>query len=85
MIIPEVIVVDGGKAFLSKNFHTACNAFGTEVSHTPPPHPDPQAPHRKNSGLSVASLLAQCFTAAGNRPPASRLHTGVTNLMASYN
>ncbi|MDT0382387.1 IS481 family transposase [Streptomyces sp. DSM 42041] len=24
-------------------------------------------------------------TAAGNRPPASRLHTGVTNLMASYN
>ncbi|MCC8250808.1 IS481 family transposase, partial [Saccharothrix sp. NEAU-S10] len=23
-------------------------------------------------------------TAAGNRPPATRLHTGVTNVMASY-
>ncbi|MBF6207476.1 IS481 family transposase, partial [Streptomyces gardneri] len=23
-------------------------------------------------------------TAAGNRPPASRLHTGVTNVTASY-
>lgn len=24
-------------------------------------------------------------TAVGNRPPATRLHTGVTNVMASYN
>jgi hypothetical protein len=39
LIIPEAIVVDGGKAFLSKNFHTACDAFGTEVIHAPPRTP----------------------------------------------
>lgn len=39
LTIPEAIVVDGGKAFLSKNFHAACNAFGTEVIHAPPRTP----------------------------------------------
>jgi hypothetical protein len=39
LIIPEAIVVDGGKAFLSTNFHMACDAFGTEVIHAPPRTP----------------------------------------------
>lgn len=39
LIIPETAVIDGGKAFLSKNFHTACNALGTEVIHAPPRTP----------------------------------------------
>ncbi|MFJ7280837.1 Mu transposase C-terminal domain-containing protein [Kitasatospora sp. NPDC098663] len=58
LIIPEAIVVDGGKAFLSKNFHTACNAFGTEVVHTPPRTPT-HKPHVERTLGSAASLFAQ--------------------------
>jgi putative transposase len=35
-IIPESIVIDGGSAFASRNFLTACDVFGTEVIHAPP-------------------------------------------------
>jgi hypothetical protein len=58
LIIPEAVVVDGGKAFLSKNFHTACNAFGTEVIHAPPRTPT-HKPHIERTLQSVASLFAQ--------------------------
>ncbi|MFF7984154.1 integrase [Streptomyces sp. NPDC007901] len=61
LIIPEAIVVDGGKAFLSKNFHTACNAFGTEVIHAPPRTPT-HKPHIERTLGSAASLFAQFVT-----------------------
>lgn len=58
LIIPETVVVDGGKAFLSKNFHAACNAFGTEVIHAPPRTPT-HKPHIERTLGSAASLFAQ--------------------------
>ncbi|MFG2875055.1 integrase [Streptomyces sp. NPDC048337] len=61
LIIPEAIVVDGGKAFLSKNFHAACNAFGTEVIHAPPRTPT-HKPHIERTLGSAASLFAQFLT-----------------------
>ena len=61
LIIPEAVVVDGGKAFLSKNFHTACNVFGTEVIHAPPRTPT-HKPHIERTLGSAASLFAQFLT-----------------------
>ncbi len=58
LIIPEAIVVDGGKAFLSKNFHMACDAFGTEVIHAPPRTPT-HKPHIERTLGSVATMFAQ--------------------------
>ncbi|MFB7084788.1 integrase [Streptomyces sp. NPDC056296] len=58
LIIPEAIVVDGGKAFLSKNFHIACDAFGTEVIHAPPRTPT-HKPHIERTLGSVATMFAQ--------------------------
>ncbi|MYV95942.1 Mu transposase C-terminal domain-containing protein [Streptomyces sp. SID1034] len=58
LIIPEAIVVDGGKAFLSKNFHMACDAFGTEIIHAPPRTPT-HKPHIERTLGSVATLFAQ--------------------------
>ncbi|MGO4457292.1 integrase [Streptomyces sp. M-16] len=57
-ITPETVVIDGGKAFLSKNFHTACNALGTEVIHAPPRTPT-HKPHIERTLASAASLFAQ--------------------------
>lgn len=57
-IIPETVVIDGGKAFLSKNFHTACNALGIEVIHAPPRTPT-HKPHIERTLGSAASLFAQ--------------------------
>ncbi|MFE7272515.1 Mu transposase C-terminal domain-containing protein [Streptomyces sp. NPDC057623] len=58
LIIPEAIVVDGGKAFLSKNFHLACDAFGTEVIHAPLRTPT-HKPHIERTLGSVATMFAQ--------------------------
>lgn len=58
LIIPETVVVDGGKAFLSKNFHAACNALGIEVIHAPPRTPT-HKPHIERTLESAASLFAQ--------------------------
>lgn len=58
LIIPEAVTVDGGKAFLSKNFHAACDAFGTEVIHAPPRTPT-HKPHIERTLQSAASLFAQ--------------------------
>jgi hypothetical protein len=46
---------------LSKNFHTACNAFGTEVIHAPPRTPT-HKPHIERTLGSAASLFAQFIT-----------------------
>ncbi|MFE0062866.1 integrase, partial [Streptomyces sp. NPDC059003] len=45
---------------MSKNFHAACNAFGTEVIHAPPRTPT-HKPHIERT-LGSASLLAQFIT-----------------------
>jgi hypothetical protein len=58
LIIPEAIVVDGGKAFLSTNFHMACDAFGTEVIHAPPRTPT-HKPHIERTLGSMATMFAQ--------------------------
>ena len=66
LIIPETVVVDGGKAFLSKNFHAACNAFGTEVIHAPP-GPQLTSPTSKEHWVRQPRL----------RPVSPRLHRSV--------
>lgn len=67
LIIPETVVVDGGKAFLSKNFHAACNAFGTEVIHAPPRTPT----HKPHSW--PGTTLPVTFGTRANRSPRTRL------------
>jgi putative transposase len=66
IIIPEAIVVDGGKAFLSRNFHTACNVFGTDVIHAPPRSPT-HKPHIERTLGSAATLFAQFVSAYTGR------------------
>ncbi len=60
-IIPEAIVIDGGHAFASRNFQTACDVFGTEVIYAPPRTPT-HKPHIERTLGSAASLFAQYLT-----------------------
>ena len=39
VIIPETVVIDGGAAFVSDNFSTACDFLGVEIIHAPPGTP----------------------------------------------
>jgi putative transposase len=60
-IIPEAIVIDGGHAFASRNFQTACDVFGTEVIYAPPRTPT-HKPHIERTLGSAATLFAQYLT-----------------------
>ncbi|MEV5880011.1 integrase [Streptomyces sp. NPDC052101] len=73
LIIPEAIVVDGGKAFLSKNFHMACDAFGTEVIHAPPRTPT-HKPHIERTLGSVSTMFAQFVSGHTGRSAEHRGH-----------
>ncbi|GLW12625.1 hypothetical protein Misp01_77530 [Microtetraspora sp. NBRC 13810] len=58
VIVPETIVCDQGKAFLSANFRTACRMLGINLQ---PAHPrtGTDKPHIERTLGSVATLFAQ--------------------------
>jgi len=58
VIIPETVVIDGGAAFVSNNFSTACDFLGVEIIRAPPRTPT-QKPHIERTLGSVATLFAQ--------------------------
>jgi putative transposase len=58
VIMPETIVCDRGKAFLSQNFRSACHRLGINVQPTHPRTPTDK-PHIERTLESVATLFAQ--------------------------
>ncbi len=58
VIVPETIVCDNGKAYISHNFRSACRMLGITFQ---PAHPDTPTdkPHIERTLESVASLFAQ--------------------------
>jgi hypothetical protein len=58
VIVPETIVCDRGKVFLSQTFRTACRMLGINVQ---PAHPDSptEKPHIERTLGSVATLFVQ--------------------------
>lgn len=58
VIVPETIVCDHGKAFISQNFRSSCRALGItfQPAH---PHTPTDKPHIERTLESVASLFAQ--------------------------
>lgn len=61
MIVPEMVVSDRGKAFVSDNFRNACRHLGISFQ---PAHPDTPTdkPHIERTLGSVATLFAQYVT-----------------------
>ena len=60
VIVPDTIVIDHGKVFVSRNFRASCRL--TWVSALQPAHQahrDRQAAHRADAWTRVASLFAQ--------------------------
>ncbi|WP_436776912.1 Mu transposase C-terminal domain-containing protein [Yinghuangia sp. YIM S09857] len=64
VIIPETIVCDRGKAYISDTFRAACQSLGISFQ---PAHPDspPDKPHIERTLESVATMFAQYV--AGHR------------------
>jgi putative transposase len=58
VIVPETIVCDHGKAFISHNFRSACRMLGITVQPAHPRTPTDK-PHIERTLESVASLFAQ--------------------------
>jgi putative transposase len=58
LIMPETIVCDHGKAFLSHNFRSACQELGINVQPTHPRTPT-EKPHIERTLESVGTLFAQ--------------------------
>ena len=58
VIVPEMIVCDHGKAFISQNFRSSCRALGITFQPAHPRTPTDK-PHIERTLESVASLFAQ--------------------------
>jgi len=58
VIVPETIVCDHGKAFISNNFRSACRRLGINFQPTHPRSPA-EKPHIERTLESVATLFAQ--------------------------
>jgi len=58
VIVPETIICDNGKAYISHNFRSACRMLGISLQ---PAHPETPTdkPHIERTLESVASLFAQ--------------------------
>lgn len=58
VIVPETIICDNGKAYISHNFRSACRMLGINLQ---PAHPETPTdkPHIERTLESVASLFAQ--------------------------
>jgi putative transposase len=66
VIVPETIVCDKGKAFMSVNFRTACRMLGINLQ---PAHPQTgtDKPHIERTLESVATLFAQFVSGYSGR------------------
>jgi putative transposase len=71
VIVPETIVCDHGKAFISQNFRSSCRMLGITVQ---PAHPRTPAdkPHIERTLESVSSLFAQFVSGYLGRSPEFR-------------
>src|SRR6266487_4081646 len=58
VIVPETIVCDHGKAFISNNFRSACRRLGINF-HPSHPRSPAEKPHIERTLESVATLFAQ--------------------------
>jgi len=71
VIVPETIVCDHGKAFISQNFRSACRMLGITVQPAHPRTPTDK-PHIERTLESVASLFAQFVSGYLGRSPEFR-------------
>jgi putative transposase len=68
VIVPETIVCDHGKAFISGNFRSSCRTLGITVQPAHPRTPTDK-PHIERTLESVASLFAQFVSGYLGRSP----------------
>jgi len=71
VIVPETIVCDHGKAFISQNFRSSCRTLGITVQPAHPRTPTDK-PHVERALESVASLFAQFVSGYLGRSPEFR-------------
>ena len=71
VIVPETIVCDHGKAFISGNFRSSCRTLGITVQPAHPRTPTDK-PHIERTLESVASLFAQFVSGYLGRSPEFR-------------
>jgi putative transposase len=71
VIVPETIVCDHGKAFMSQNFRSSCRMLGITVQPAHPRTPTDK-PHIERTLESVASLFAQFVSGYLGRSPEFR-------------
>jgi hypothetical protein len=71
VIVPETIVCDHGKAFISQNFRSSCRTLGITVQPAHPRTPTDK-PHIERTLESVASLFAQFVSGYLGRSPEFR-------------
>ncbi len=71
VIVPETIVCDHGKAFISHNFRSSCRMLGITVQPAHPRTPTDK-PHIERTLESVASLFAQFVSGYLGRSPEFR-------------
>jgi putative transposase len=71
VIVPETIVCDHGKAFISQNFRSSCRMLGITVQPAHPRTPTDK-PHIERTLESVASLFAQFVSGYLGRSPEFR-------------
>ena len=71
VIVPETIVCDHGKAFISQNFRSACRMLGITFQPAHPRTPTDK-PHIERTLESVASLFAQFVSGYLGRSPEFR-------------
>jgi putative transposase len=77
VIVPETIVCDHGKAFISGNFRSACRMLGITFQPAHPRTPTDK-PHIERTLGSVASLFAQFVSGYLGRSPEFRGRTAGT-------
>jgi hypothetical protein len=70
VIVPETIVCDHGKAFISQNFRSSCRTLGITFQ---PAHP--RTPTEYPAYLVIPRIVDRCWS-AWMRPPDSRDNTG---------
>jgi hypothetical protein len=71
VIVPETIVCDHGKAFISQNFRSSCRMLGITVQPAHPRTPTDK-PHIERTLESVSSLFAQFVSGYLGRSPEFR-------------
>ena len=58
VIVPDTIVIDGGKVFVSDTFTRACDRLGVSVQRARPAHPDRQGGRGGDVRLDQHAVLS---------------------------